>query len=174
MAEEMALTRDVIGVESRRSQFATYLLCEFRRAPFISVEAEDPIVFCGIEREVAEFAEATEFFADNFRAVFPGNFHRPVGAERINDNDFIRPFYALQHITKLPRLVKGERICRDPDFGAWCDGSGLHFFALLCQKKKLEQAGFALFAIIGRIRKPPPFEVPRPGLSKCQAPGRAV
>src|SRR5439155_735938 len=44
MTKEMALARDVIGVESRRGEFATNLDGQLRSATFVGVEAEHPIV----------------------------------------------------------------------------------------------------------------------------------
>jgi len=97
----------------RRGERFSQFIYELRCAAFVGIDAENPVVFRRIEGEVAELAEAAEFLADDFGAELTGNFHRAIGAERIHDDDFIRPLHAFEHGTDLPGFVERERINGD-------------------------------------------------------------
>lgn len=113
-AEKMTFARDKVGVARRAAgQFAPYFFGQFRRATFVSVEAENPVMLRGVESEIAQFAKAGEFLSDDFRAKFTRDFHRAVRAERIHHDDFIRPSDAFEHVANLPRFVEGERVGRN-------------------------------------------------------------
>ena len=113
VTEEMAFTRNMIGVEPRRSQLASNLGGQFRSATFVGVEAENPVVRRGVERQIAELAEPTELFADDAGIELPGDFDRAVGAERIDQDDFIRPLHAFEHGANLASFVERERVGGD-------------------------------------------------------------
>src|SRR5258708_22596744 len=86
---------------------------ELRCAALVGIDAHHPIIRRGGEGKVAQFAKAAKFFADDARAVFLRDLDGAIGAERIDEHDFIRPLHAFEHGTNLRRLIEGERVSRD-------------------------------------------------------------
>src|SRR2546430_11473607 len=113
VTEEMASARNVIGVELRRGQFTANLGGQLRSATFVGVETEYPVVLRGVEGEVAEFAETAEFFADDAGVELPGDLDRAVGAERIDQDDFVRPLHRFEHGANLAGFVEREGVGGD-------------------------------------------------------------
>ena len=113
MAEEMAFAGDAVGIEARGGQFPVDFGGEFRGAPFVGVDAEDPVVFGGIEGKIAEFAEAGEFFTDDAGVVFAGDFQGAIRAEGIHEDNLVGPLDAFENGADLPGFVQGEGVGRN-------------------------------------------------------------
>src|SRR5574341_2357705 len=113
-AHEMVSPRDEIGVVRRSpSKEQENFIANLRRAPFIGIDAQNPLVPTGSHRLVSQLP-----------TPFERNLHDPcahsfrdrrciIRASRIRDNDFISPEDAPYRLLDLFRFVKGNNVRGD-------------------------------------------------------------
>ena len=110
-SHHVALARHQIDVVRRLSgNQAEDLVAHLRRAALVRIEAENPFVRAGLERAVAQVAEALEFDLHHARTALQGNVRGAVAAVRVDQHDFIGPAHAVDGGGDLLFLVKGKDI----------------------------------------------------------------
>jgi hypothetical protein len=109
----MVQARDEIRRVPRRGKRAADFAGKFRRAAFIGINADDPVVLEQRQRVIAKFSEAFKFYVHVTRAELRADRRRIVRAERVHDDHFIRPQNRRQHLPKVGRFLIGNDVKAD-------------------------------------------------------------
>ena len=109
-AQKCVPARDVIGVEFWLDEGFAHFGGKFRRGALVGVNAHDPIVREQVKRLVANPSEPGERHVDVAHAKFRADRRRAIRAERINVENFVRPFDRGQQLAEVGLLVETDDV----------------------------------------------------------------
>ena len=110
-AHHVAAARHPVDVvRGRAGENAKDFVAHRLRAALVGVQAEDPVVFAGLDGTVAQFAEAVERHFHRARAERGGDCGGAVDAERVDHHHLVGPQHAGNGGGDFFRLVIGQDI----------------------------------------------------------------